>query len=72
MISTEHYLGVTADVEGAPNKLVASAKHGFALVDKSTGQLEWLARIYDQDGEETVRTWAPRPALVLLANNCNA
>ncbi|KAL2844100.1 calcium homeostasis protein Regucalcin [Aspergillus pseudoustus] len=55
-ITTDHLIGVTADVDGAPKKLVAAAKEGFAWIDRETGKMEWIARIYEAEGAETVRT----------------
>ncbi|KAF9882913.1 hypothetical protein FE257_004894 [Aspergillus nanangensis] len=55
-ITTEHIIGVAADIDGVPNKLLAAAKEGFASIDRETGQMEWIARIHEVDGEETVRT----------------
>ncbi|KAF9884513.1 hypothetical protein FE257_001701 [Aspergillus nanangensis] len=54
-ITTECHVGVTADIAGISDKLVAAAKYGFASIDRQTGQIEWLQRVYEGEGPDVER-----------------
>lgn len=57
-IKTECHIGVTVDIEGVREKLLAAAKYGFATVDRKTGKMEWLQRVYQAEGPEMEARWA--------------
>lgn len=38
---------ITADIEGHEGEYIVAAKLGFAIFDKSTGQLRYIKKVYD-------------------------
>jgi sugar lactone lactonase YvrE len=44
---------VTADIEGVKGKIIVGAKYGYALMDRETGKLNYLKRIWDESDGPT-------------------
>lgn len=44
---------VAYHIEGDDDNLIAAAKYGFAIMERATGKLKYIARAYDdsKDGE---------------------
>lgn len=38
--------------EAYKDKIIAGAKQGFALVDRHTGEMTWLCKVWDEDAEQ--------------------
>jgi sugar lactone lactonase YvrE len=57
-VETETLIGVTADIEGSRD-FIATGKHGFAILDHSTGKVEFVGRVFDKDGPEKAHRCAP-------------
>ena len=39
---------ITADIEGSDQKIVVGAKSGYALLDRSSAELEYLKKVWDR------------------------
>ena len=46
-------VGTTADIEGSETEIITGAKYGYAKLNKQTGELEYVARFWDEkEGKE--------------------
>ncbi|KAH0610321.1 uncharacterized protein H6S33_011848 [Morchella sextelata] len=43
----EHSVGITADIDGHEGEYIVAAKLGFAIFNKTTGQLRYIKKVYD-------------------------
>ena len=41
-------LRTTADIEGTDDEIIVGAKHGYALLNRTTGKHEYLNRLWDE------------------------
>ena len=49
---TDCSIRVTADIEGSDDLLAVGAKRGFATVNRNTGELKYISKVWnEQDGE---------------------
>lgn len=44
----DFYASITADIEGAEKDIIVGAKYGYALLNRSTGQINDLKKIWDE------------------------
>lgn len=51
---------ITADIEGHEGEYVVAAKLGFAIFNKSTGDLRYIKKVYDDP--TTAERFGPKPA----------
>lgn len=41
-------VSTTADIDGVDDEIIVGAKHGFALMQRSTGRLEYIKNVWDE------------------------
>lgn len=51
-VNTNALLGATANMEGQQN-LIAVGKSGFATVDRDTGEVDFFAKVFEEDNPGT-------------------
>lgn len=51
---------ITADIEGYEGEYIVAAKLGFAIFNKSTGQLRYIKKVYDDP--KTAERFGPKSA----------
>ncbi|KAA8894888.1 regucalcin like protein [Sphaerosporella brunnea] len=57
IVGLDDSVGVTADIEGRNNnnEFLVAAKRGFALLDRNTGKLSYIKKVYEDDAEMAER-----------------
>ena len=69
-------ISVTADIENASgNTIVVAAKYGFAKLDRSTGKLEYLKRVWEEKddirkADKSAKMTIPYRALTDATSGC--
>lgn len=54
---------ITADIEGSEQDLIVGAKHGYAILNRHTGQINDLKNFWDErDGPGKEERWSGRLA----------
>ena len=51
-LCTEDMLGVACLIEGDEKNYIVAAKRGFALVNQESGELKYLAKVFDDADQE--------------------
>lgn len=39
---------ITADIEGAEQDVIVGAKHGYAILNRDTGKIDYLKKVWDE------------------------
>lgn len=39
---------ITADIEGSERDLIVGAKHGYAILNRDTGKINYLKKVWDE------------------------
>ncbi|KAJ5130323.1 uncharacterized protein N7515_006362 [Penicillium bovifimosum] len=51
VVDTEEAVGVTANVQGSESQLIVGAKQGFARLDRTTGKLSYIRKVWEDEGQ---------------------